>query len=142
MLLTQDKSLCGKNQAVVVSKDDGQPRMHRAVNPKRKYDLRHYKLDGDIVKNEICCDFLLVNDSMKKAYFIELKGKNIDHAVDQLEAGEKKFGSELCDYMFFYRIVSTKVRTHKINSSKFRKFQEKCKKRLLVREQMLEEILD
>lgn len=81
MLLTEERSLCEKNQSIVVSRDRGTAREHRAVNPDRRYSLRHYKMDGDLIKQEKCCDYLLVNDSSKKAYFIELKGRNIDDAV-------------------------------------------------------------
>ncbi len=142
MLLTPEKSLCEKKQAIVVSKDPGKPRAHRAVNPKRTYSLRHYRLDGELVKNETCCDFLLVNDSMRKAYLIELKGEHIDDAVEQLEAGERKVRSDLSGYIFYYRIVGSKARTHKINGNKLRRFKEKCGKRLVIKENVLEETLN
>lgn len=142
MLLTQEKSLCDKKQAIVVSRDARQSREHRATNPKRAFDLRHYKLDGDLVKNETSCDYLLLNDSSKKAYFIELKGENIDEAVDQLEASEKKFAPELGDYKFFYRIVCSKALTHKIHKPKYLKFKEKCGSSLRTKESILEETLD
>lgn len=61
MLLTKERSLCEKNQSIVVSKDRGNPREHRAINPNRQFDLRHYKLDGELVKYETCCDYLLLN---------------------------------------------------------------------------------
>ena len=142
MLLTQEKSLCEKKQAIVVSRDVKQSRVHRAINPEREFDLRHYKLDGDIVQNETSCDFLLLNDSLKKAYFIELKGENIDEAVAQLEASEKKFASELGDYKFLYRIVCSKALTHKIRKPHYSKFAEKCGTRLITKERILEETLD
>lgn len=142
MLLTKEKSRCDKNQAIVVSRDAGQSREHRATNPGREYELRHYKLDGDLVKNETCCDFLLVNDSSRKAYFIELKGENIDDAVDQLEAGTKRFASELNGYMFLYRIVCSRALTHKVRNPKYLKFKERCGSRLQTKERKLEEILD
>ena len=142
MLLTQDKSICEKRQKVVVSKDDKQSRVHRAINPEQKYDLRHYRLDGDLIKYEKCCDFLLLNDSLQKAYFIELKGENIDEAVEQLEAAALKLRSELKDYLCLYRIVSSRVPTHKVHSMKYRKFQEKCGARLITKSKRLEEILN
>lgn len=141
MLLTQEKSLCDKNQAIVVSKDAKQSREHRATNPKRVFDLRHYRLDGDLVENETSCDYLLINDSSKKAYFIELKGENIDEAVDQLEASEKKFALELGGYNFYYRIVCSKALTHKIRKPHYSKFAEKCGTRLITKERILEETL-
>ena len=142
MLLTLENSLCEKNQAIIVSKDKGAPREHRANNPHRKFDLRHYKLDGILIKQSTCCDYLLVNDSRKKAYLIELKGRNIDDAVKQLESGEQKCKAELNGYSFFYRIVCSKAKTHKLQSPKFRKFKEKCGTRLKMKENCLSETLD
>lgn len=142
MFLNPTDSLCDKNQAMVVSKDNGEKREHRAINPSRQFDLRHYKLDGGIFSQTKCCDFLLINDSSKKAYFIELKGGNIDTAVEQLEAGEQKCREELKGYTFFYRIVCSKAKTHKIRSVKFRKFREKCGTRFMMRENTLLETLN
>lgn len=141
MLLTPDKSLCDTNQAIVVSRDARQSREHRAVNPKKKFHLRHYKLDGDVVQNQTSCDFLLVNDSSKNAYFIELKGENVDEAVDQLQASATRFSSELEGYMFLYRIVCSRVLTHNVQKTKFRKFKEKCGKKLQIKAGKLEERL-
>ena len=142
MLLTPEKSMCERNQAIVVSRDQGNQREHRATNPQKIFNLRHYKLDGEIFNQTKCCDFLLVNDSTNKAYLIELKGGNIDDAVEQLEAGEQKCKSELGGYAFLYRIVCSKAKTHKIQSVKFRKFQEKCGKRLMMKENVLPETLE
>lgn len=142
MLLTLEKSLCEKNQATVVSRDKGNQRQHRATNPKRKYDLRHYQLDGDLFENEKMCDFLLLNDSKRKAYFIELKGGKIDDAVEQLEAGERKLRRELKEYTLFYRIVCSKARTHKMRDDKLRKFKDKHGPRLRIKEMILSETLD
>ena len=69
MLLTPGKSKCERNQAIVVSQDKGTRREHRATNPQRKFNLRHYKLDGEEFSQITCCDFLLVNDSTKKSIF-------------------------------------------------------------------------
>ncbi len=142
MLLVTEDSLCEKNQAIVVSKDKRTQREHRASNPQRRFDLRHYKLDGELFKQTRCCDFLLVNDSRNKAYLIELKGENIDEAVNQLESGEQKCKDELKGYIIFYRIVCSKAKTHKIQGVKFRKFKEKCGARLILKENILEEVLD
>ncbi|MDD3746877.1 MAG: hypothetical protein PHD70_10450 [Anaerostipes sp.] len=141
MLLSPDDSLCEKNQAIIVSKDRGAQREHRAINPQKQFDLRHYKLDGVLIQQTTCCDYLLVNDSSKKAYLIELKGGNIDDAVKQLEAGEQKCKAELKGYIFFYRIVCSKARTHKLQGNKYRKFKEKCGEQLKTKVNLLEENL-
>ena len=70
MQLTTEKSLCEEKQKLIVSKDKGTSREHRAKNESGRYNVRHYKLDGDIVKQQKCCDYLLLNDTRKNAYFI------------------------------------------------------------------------
>lgn len=141
MLLAPEKSLCEKNQSIIVSKDKGNQVQHRGINPAKAYEVRHYRLDGDLVKQEKCCDYLLVNDTRKTAYLIELKGGNVDEAVSQLEAGEGKCRSELRGYTFLYRIVCSKAKTHNIRGTKFRKFKEACGTRLKCKEAFLEETL-
>lgn len=141
MQLTTEKSLCEEKQKLIVSKDKGTAREHRAKNENGKYNVRHYKLDGDIVKQQKCCDFLLTNDTLKRVYFIELKGGNIDDAVSQLTNGAKLFGTELKGYEFFYRIVSSKVRTHDIQKNEFRKFKDACGSRLKYQTNLMEEKL-
>ena len=125
MLLQNEKSRCKKDQKIIVSRDERVKREHRATNSHGKYEVRQYKLDGELVKNKKCCDFLLLNDSLKKAYFIELKGSNIDEAIPQLESAEVMFRAELSGYIILYRIVCSKVRAHKVNSNNFRKFRAK-----------------
>ena len=44
-------------------------------------------------------------------------------------------------YTFLYRIVPSKVRTHKVESSKFRKFKDRCGSRLKYQTNRMEEIL-
>ncbi len=140
MRLTPDKSLCKSRQKIIVSRDKGTPREHRAENPKMYY-VRHYQLDGGLISQQKCCDFLLVNDSLKKAYLIELKGSNIGDAIPQLEAGLKLFQSELAQYIFYFRIVQSKARTQAIQDTAFRKFKDKYGSRLQYKTNMLKETL-
>lgn len=139
--LLPEKSLCESNQKIIVSRYKGSQRIHRAINPGQKYSVRQYKLDGDIFQNQKCCDFLVLNDTNKNAYLVELKGGNIDHAVPQLEAGEKLCRPMLAGYQFFYRIVCSKVRTHDVQKNSFRKFKDKCGAKLDYNSSCLEETL-
>lgn len=141
MRLTAEKSLCEEHQKTVVSKDRGTSRRHCAHNPQQKYSVRHYKLDGELVRQRKCCDYLLTNDTLKKAYFIELKGGNIDEAVPQLEEGLKLVQSELAGYEFCFRVVSSKVRTLDLQKTAFRKFKDKWGSRLRYKTDFLEETL-
>lgn len=116
------KSLCEPYAKIVVSKDARSRAEHIAKNSGQKYYLRHYRLDGAIVSGETCCDFLLLNDTLKKAYYIELKGRDIRHGVEQLEAAEKLMKSRLTGYESNFRLIYSKAATHDIRSNKFRSF--------------------
>lgn len=141
MLLTSDKSLCEENQKLIVSRDKGTPRKHCAHNPGQSYHVRQYRLDGDLIINKTCCDFLVLNDTLKNAYFIELKGGNVAEAVPQLEAGARMFRPELAGYQFYFRIISSKVRTHDVQKNAFRRFKDQYGSRLQYKTDILEETL-
>lgn len=141
MLLNSEKTRCEAHQKIIVSKDSGTSRVHRAINPEQRYEMRQYKLDGDIVQLQTCCDYLVLNDSLKNAYFIELKGGNIDEAVPQLQSGADLCKVELTGYTFYYRIVCSKVRTHDIQKNSFRKFKDKMGSRLKYQTNWMEETM-
>lgn len=141
MLLTKDRSLCDGHAGIIVSRDKGSKREHRAINQKKGYEVRQYKLDGDVVSNQKCCDFLLLNDTLKHAYFIELKGNHIEEAVPQLEAGERQCRAELQGYKLLYRIICSKVNVHNVQKNSFRRFKDKCGSRLIYRTGYMEEEL-
>lgn len=141
MQLTADRSLCEPNQKEIVSKDRRESRKHVAYNLEQAYQVRHYRLDGEIVQQAKCCDYLLINDTLKNAYFIELKGGNVDEAVPQLEQGYVKFRSELAGYRYYFRIVSSRVRTHDIKKTSFRKFKDKWGSHLKYQTNLMEETL-
>jgi hypothetical protein len=46
---------------------------------------RKITVDGCVIKNALACDFLVINWRDRK-HFVELKGKDVDHAYEQLEA--------------------------------------------------------
>lgn len=142
MILTKEKSECEKNASIIVSKDRGNSREHRAINKERKFEVRQYKLDGNLIKQKKSCDYLVINDTSKKAYFIELKGVNLDEAIPQLEGAEAIVKNELRGFDFYYRIIVTKVGTHKIESNAVRKFKIKHSKKLVYRSRQLIENLD
>ena len=90
----------------------------------------------------MCCDYLLLNDSYMNAYYIELKGSDIAHAVEQLEAGLRIFKESLKNYTAFFRIVTSKTRTQELKSTKFRRFQRTMgKERIIVKTNEIEETL-
>lgn len=139
MYLNGKESLCEKNQKIIVSKDSGSDKRHIAKNAGGNSDVRQFQLDGDIFKQETVCDYLVLNDTKRNAYFVELKGSDITHGVEQLEAASQRFQKELESYVFFYRLVCSRVNTHAVNGSKFLKFKKKHYGYFAYKEGKLEE---
>lgn len=74
------------------------------ANPDRK-EITEVKVDGCAIKEGCKCDFLLLDGTFE--YFIELKGSDVKHAVEQLKASIFKLSKEpklLRKYAF---VVST-----------------------------------
>lgn len=113
-------SLCPERAKVIVSQEN--KRCHRARNPQRD-EVTHYKIDGIVIKEGNKCDYLLLNETKHHAYLIELKGRDISHAVKQLEETERKLASQLQGYEKKYRIICSKVRTSELKSAAYRSFE-------------------
>lgn len=56
-------------------------------NPAKK-KFTKTQIDGCLVKNQTACDWLIVRDS-KDGVLVELKGSDVAHALDQIEASFK-----------------------------------------------------
>lgn len=97
-------SLCGKNAKQIVSRDKGNPQYHKANNVSNS-EVTHYQIDGKVIKTGDRCDYLLMNETSKTAYLIELKGSDLVKAASQLEATENALRSQLVEYQLQYRIV-------------------------------------
>lgn len=123
MILSNATSICQKNQKIIISSENR--RTHIANNPDGRFDVRHYRLDGVLIRNQRCCDFLLVNDTSRKAYYIELKGQDVQKAVEQVLAAEKLCSAELKGYLSHYRIIPSKAKTKELQSMSYRRLLEK-----------------
>lgn len=130
MIFEKRESLCKPDAKTIVSRDKGTPRRHIAKNPEQKFKVRQYQLDGNIFQNIVCCDYLLLNDTSKMAYYIELKGSDIGHAAEQLQAGEKLCAGELPEYKFLFRIVASKMPTQRAYPLSYRKLMNRVGTRL------------
>jgi len=51
---------------------------------------RKIRIDGCVIKNALACDYLII-DWRERKHFVELKGKDVDYAYEQLEATIPKF---------------------------------------------------
>ena len=123
--LSDYENLCkNKRQAIIVSRDVKSKTdcRHEARNIVRRNNLcsivRQYLIDGNIIKEGNKCDYMVLNDDMKTAYLIELKGDRIHHAIKQLEDTLRIMRENLPEYNFFLRIVYTGNCSHAVRDNK------------------------
>ncbi len=143
-------SLCARdpNCKIIVSRDKYSKNKaeHRAKN-RDENCVAHYQVDDDsVLKNQFKrCDFLLLNLDKKTAYLIELKGKNIEYAMEQLLATEQLFKNDLSGYDLYYRIV-TQQAVKKIHSPEITRWQEEAgarqgKRVVQIKQYLIEETI-
>ena len=91
---------------------------HIGKNPGR-HAVRQFKVDGEVFPKGATpqrCDYLLLNDTKKTSYYIELKGSDIPKATQQIDSTVAMLSPSLPGYKIFRRIVY-KSGTHKIEES-------------------------
>ena len=138
MPLKGHQSICRPKEATIVSKDRKSAVKHIAHN-REASDVSHYRIDGEVIKEGIRCDYLLLNETKKDAYFIELKGSDISHALEQLDETAKKLSSELAGYTLYFRIVANRINTQAIRDTKYHRYQKKWQGRLQKKTTCMEE---
>ena len=71
-------------RTVLVLKDKKEKREYRGNNPNRLF-LTTYRIDGGLVKDDgMKCDYAIYSET-DNLYFVELKGGDYSHALDQLQ---------------------------------------------------------
>lgn len=91
--------------AEFVSSENGCKHIGRNVS---RHEIRQFKIDGEVIaKNADTarCDYLLLNDEAKRAYYIELKGSDLEKAIQQIEATVQMFQTSLPGYTTYKRII-------------------------------------
>ena len=97
------KSECLEKQKIIVSRE--KKKSHVAVN-KDENLVRQFRVDGYVITENIKkCDYLVINDDKLTAYFIELKGTDINGAIEQLKQTVELLKEDLKDYDKKLRIV-------------------------------------
>lgn len=86
-----------------------------------------YHVDGCLIKQGKCCDYLVIITEDRVAHFIELKGTDIEKAVEQLNISIDQLLSALKGNKINAWIVSSRVKTPAIKSTKIMKLQKKLK---------------
>lgn len=96
---------------------------HIGENPGR-HTVRQFKVDGEVFSKGTVpqrCDYLLLNDTVKTSYYIELKGSDIPKATQQIDSTVALLSPSLPGYKIFRRIVY-RSGTHGIYESSVEKW--------------------
>jgi len=81
--LSNFKSACEEKQKRIVSREKRNE--HIAINDNDCF-IRQFRIDGYIIIGDTKkCDYLVLNDNRRTAYFIELKGSDISGAIKQID---------------------------------------------------------
>jgi len=116
-----------ERRAVVPCVDKGR-RTKYVYNNQSSDFLSKYRVDGGLIADDGAkCDYLLLNCEEKQSYFIELKGSDIIHAVEQVDRSIDLLKGRLSDFSVFARIVLTRVNTHDLNHLKLKSLEKKVK---------------
>ncbi|WP_373514581.1 hypothetical protein [Persicitalea sp.] len=95
----------------IVFKDKKAAPEFRVLNNSRHFLIK-LKVDGCLLGEKIGvrkCDFLLLDCTDNKAFFIELKGQNLGDAIDQIKSTIPQLITKLLGFSFCCRIVQSKV---------------------------------
>ena len=98
------RSCCSLDARLVTAKENHSE--YRGMNRKRQA-VRLFHVDGGIIRDKFTerCDYLLMNDDLKEAYFIELKSSKIRHAYEQINKTIRMARESLHGYEMYKRIV-------------------------------------
>lgn len=100
------------------------------------------RIDGCLITEGLKCDYLLLKLNDEKAYFIELKGSDLLHAIDQLDRSIEVLKAKILSFQLNARIVLSKVYAPDLKSNKFKRLEKKLMKSggsILKKEKVLEE---
>ncbi|MBR6012758.1 MAG: hypothetical protein IK062_03120 [Selenomonadaceae bacterium] len=128
---------CTEKQKEIHSKENNSE--HIAVNKDNDF-VRQIKVDGDILPaktRERRADYLVLDETKKTAYLIELKGSHIKSAFVQLENTDKNLAEALKEHKIYWRVVCGS-RTANLKNNEVKKYQ-KTHPQLIIRRSILRE---
>lgn len=99
-------------------------RTYRGENQQKK-QLICYRIDGAAITAGARCDFAIFVEVENTVLFIELKGKDISHAADQILATIATFGTTLDGATVHARIVCTRVSHPRIRRASLARLENK-----------------
>lgn len=126
MIFDKKYSRCELKQPIVVSKENGNEHILQNTSGREVYQ---FLIDGDIVRGRAGerCDYIVEVDNANAhtAYAIELKGSDLNKAIDQIGKTVEDYATALSQCNILPRIIIHKVVTHDVNGKKYRDFKKK-----------------
>lgn len=104
--------------------------------------IRLFHIDGYVIQgtSEKKCDYLILNDTNQKAFYIELKGTDIKKATEQLDNAIEEINGSI-GYEVYPRIVFKGSATHALRDSRTITWKNRWKgKAVIQRTPMIESI--
>ncbi|NET72818.1 MAG: hypothetical protein F6K62_18370 [Sphaerospermopsis sp. SIO1G2] len=120
------KEFCDQREKIVV-KDAGNKQEYRVIN-KQHQEICKIRVDGCLIKEGERCDYLILSCEDKSAFFLELKGHDLQKALQQINSSIDKLGTEVKEFKLYARIVLNRNPTPDINSSIEMKLRKRLKK--------------
>ena len=118
-------SHCDEHARSIVSQDRGATSPKHIANNRKESLVYQYIIDGEVITQGPRCDYLVINEDLKTAYLIELKGSDLEKAAEQLKKTEDRLKLESKGYDLSYRIVANKCKTQEIESTAFRNYRKR-----------------
>lgn len=126
MIFEEKYSACRKDQKLIVSRESGNVHILRNHD---SFSVFQFHVDGKIIKDscEERCDYIVEAQKPPRllAYVIELKGSDLNKALDQIESTIHMLGERLKGYQILPRVVIHKTMTHDIQGSRCRRFRKR-----------------
>jgi hypothetical protein len=129
------------NRSEIVLKDKRASSKYVGLNPNNKLHICRHRIDSVIIKDGSKCDYLLLNMANSKAYFVELKGHDVNQAAKQIRTAIEILEPKLKQFIIYARIVTTRINNTDIRGSDYQKLQKQVQNRLVVKNVQMKENL-
>lgn len=87
------------------------------------------------------CDYLVVVNEIKDAYFVECKGSDLLKAVSQLDSSINVLKNKLPGFVLKGRIISTRIYTPDLRMQAYKRLREKLKGQLETKNKVFIELI-
>lgn len=114
---------CARNPIINAQENKSK---YSLLNPQRR-EICKIQLDACVFKDakRQRCDYLFLSCETSTAFFVELKGSDLLHAIDQIEKSIDQLAGTITDAKTNARVVLSKAQTPDMRTPKYLKFKKK-----------------